>query len=78
MEQLQDVVAEEWAVTSTDLLVKLAHSMPKRCKLVIEARRSYQLLKPYVKGLLSMVVQYGKNQRKVDITTCMAGTAARK
>jgi hypothetical protein len=38
MEQLQDVIAEEWAATSTDLLVKLAHSMPTRCRLVIEAK----------------------------------------
>jgi transposase len=38
MEQLQDVVAEEWAATSTDLLAKLAHSMPKRCKAVIDAQ----------------------------------------
>jgi hypothetical protein len=37
VEQLQDVVAEEWAATSTDLLVKLAHSMPKRCQAVIDA-----------------------------------------
>jgi transposase len=38
IEKLQDVLAEEWAATSTDLLVKLVHSMHKRCKLVIEAR----------------------------------------
>jgi transposase len=38
MEQLQDVVAEEWAATSTDLLAKLAHSMPTRCRLVVEAK----------------------------------------
>jgi transposase len=37
-EQLQDIVAEEWAATSTVLLAKLAHSMPKRCKAVIEAK----------------------------------------
>jgi hypothetical protein len=38
VEQLQDIVAAEWAATSTDLLTKLTHSMPKRCKLVIEAK----------------------------------------
>jgi hypothetical protein len=38
VEQLQDVIAEEWAATPTDLLAKLAHSMPKRCKAVIEAK----------------------------------------
>ena len=38
MEQLQDVVAEEWTATSTDLLVKLVHSMPKRCRAVIDAK----------------------------------------
>ena len=38
MEQLQDIVAEEWTATPTDLLAKLAHSMPARCKAVIGAR----------------------------------------
>ena len=38
VEQLQDIVAVEWAATSTDLLTKLAHSMPKRCQAVIAAR----------------------------------------
>src|SRR4029077_2615 len=37
-EQLQDIAAEEWAATPTDLLTKLAHSMPTRCELVIEAK----------------------------------------
>jgi transposase len=38
METLQDVVAEEWTATPLDFLRTLAHSMPKRCKAVIEAR----------------------------------------
>jgi transposase len=38
MEQLQEVVAAEWTDTSLDLLAKLAHSMPARCKAVIEAQ----------------------------------------
>jgi transposase len=38
MEQLQEVVAEEWAATATDLLKTLAHSMPKRCLAVIDAK----------------------------------------
>jgi transposase len=38
MEKLQDVVAEEWAATDKQLLTKLAHSMPKRCREVIEAK----------------------------------------
>jgi DDE superfamily endonuclease len=37
MEELQDVIAEEWQNTPTDLLTKLAHSMPKRCLAVIAA-----------------------------------------
>jgi transposase len=41
MEQLQDVVAAEWKATSTDLLTKLAHSMPKRCKAVIDAKGNH-------------------------------------
>ena len=36
MEKLQDVLAAEWEATPVSKLVKLAHSMPKRCKLVIE------------------------------------------
>jgi transposase len=31
IEELQDVVAEEWKKTPTELLTKLAHSMHKRC-----------------------------------------------
>ena len=38
MEELQDVIAEEWAATPVDFLEKLARSMPKRCKAVIKAR----------------------------------------
>jgi hypothetical protein len=38
MEQLQDVIAEEWAATSIALLAKLARSMPERCQAVIEAK----------------------------------------
>jgi transposase len=38
LEQLQEVVATEWATTSTNLLTKLAHSMPKRCEAVIKAK----------------------------------------
>jgi hypothetical protein len=41
VEQLQDIVAEEWEKTSTDLLPKLARSMTKRCKLVIAAKGGY-------------------------------------
>jgi hypothetical protein len=41
LELLQDVVAEEWAKTPTEFLRKLAHSMPKRCRLVIEAQGDY-------------------------------------
>lgn len=37
LEELQDVLAEEWAKTDKSLLLKLAHSMPKRCKAVIAA-----------------------------------------
>ena len=37
MEELQDVIAEEWAATDINFLRKLARSMPKRCKAVIEA-----------------------------------------
>lgn len=38
MEELQEVVAAEWAKLSKDLLLTLAHSMPARCKAVIEAQ----------------------------------------
>ncbi|MCW3101274.1 MAG: transposase-like [Chthonomonadaceae bacterium] len=37
MEELQDVVAEEWKKTPTELLAKLAHSMYKRCIDVVAA-----------------------------------------
>jgi transposase len=37
IEELQDVIAEEWKNTPTDLLTKLAHSMIKRCEAVIAA-----------------------------------------
>ena len=37
MEELQDIVAEEWAKTPKEYLRKLARSMPERCKAVIEA-----------------------------------------
>jgi transposase len=35
--ELQDAIAEEWERAPTDLLRKLAHSMPQRCREVIEA-----------------------------------------
>jgi transposase len=38
MELLQECLAKEWAKTSTHLIAKTIHSMPKRCKLVIEAQ----------------------------------------
>ena len=38
MEELQDVIAEEWERASPAFLRKLARSMPKRCKAVIKAR----------------------------------------
>jgi hypothetical protein len=38
IEQLQDVIAEEWAATDVNLLRKLARSMPKRCQAVIDAK----------------------------------------
>ena len=37
VEELQDVIAEEWKNTPTQLLTKLAHSMHKRCLDVIDA-----------------------------------------
>ena len=41
MEQLQDVVAEEWAATSTQFIRTLAHSMPARCRAVINANGNH-------------------------------------
>lgn len=38
IEELQDMIAEEWAATSPELLKKLAHSMTKRCKAVISVQ----------------------------------------
>jgi transposase len=38
MEELQDIVAEEWAATSVEFLTKLAKSMPERCQAVIDAK----------------------------------------
>jgi transposase len=38
MEELQDVIAEEWAATPPEFLRKLARSMPKRCQAVIDAK----------------------------------------
>lgn len=38
VEELQDVIAEEWQNTDGTLLQKLAHSMPKRCQAVIDAK----------------------------------------
>jgi transposase len=37
MEQLQEVVDEEWNNVSADLMHKLAHSMPARCQAVVKA-----------------------------------------
>jgi DDE superfamily endonuclease/Transposase len=41
VELLQDTVAEEWKKTAKKLLTQLAHSMPKRCELVIAAKGGY-------------------------------------
>lgn len=41
MEILQDVVAEEWAATSTELLQTLTSSMHTRCELVIAVHGQY-------------------------------------
>lgn len=41
MEQLQDVVAEEWERTSLELLTKLIESMPRRLQAVIDAQGGY-------------------------------------
>jgi hypothetical protein len=38
VEELQDMIAEEWAATSPQLLKTLAHSMIKRCKAVISVQ----------------------------------------
>ena len=38
MEELLDIVAEEWAATSIEFLAKLVHSMPARCQAVIDAK----------------------------------------
>jgi len=37
MEELHDVVAEEWEATSVQLLSEIVKSMPERCKAVIAA-----------------------------------------
>jgi len=37
MEELQDIVAEQWKETDKELLSKLARSMPERCQAVIDA-----------------------------------------
>jgi hypothetical protein len=41
MEELQDIVAEEWAATSVEFLTKLAKSMPARCQAVIDAKGNH-------------------------------------
>ncbi len=38
MEELQDIVAEEWKNTDKELLRTLARSMPERCQAVIDAK----------------------------------------
>ena len=38
MEELQDIVAEEWKETDPEYLRSLARSMPKRCQAVIDAK----------------------------------------
>jgi transposase/uncharacterized coiled-coil protein SlyX len=38
MEELQDIVAEQWKKTPKKLLRKLARSMPERCQAVIDAK----------------------------------------
>jgi hypothetical protein len=37
MEELQDIVAEEWKETDKEYLRTLARSMPERCRAVIDA-----------------------------------------
>ena len=44
VKELQDVIAEEWKNTPTQLLTKLAHSMHKRCLDVIDAHHSTKVL----------------------------------
>jgi len=41
IEELQDVIAEEWERTSPAYFRKLARSMPKRCQAVIDAQGGY-------------------------------------
>jgi len=38
MEELQNVIAEEWEATPLKFLRKLARSMPKRLQAVIDAK----------------------------------------
>src|SRR3954469_10559809 len=38
MEELQDIVAEEWKKTDKELLRSLVRSMPERCQAVIDAK----------------------------------------
>ena len=38
VEELQDVIAAEWDKVDKRLMLKLAHSMPKRCEAVIDAQ----------------------------------------
>jgi hypothetical protein len=38
MEKLQDVIAEEWDKVDVELLRTLVHSMPDRCRAVIDAK----------------------------------------
>ena len=41
LEELQDVVADEWAATPVQFIDTLARSMPKRCQAVIAAHGDY-------------------------------------
>ena len=41
MEQLQEVVAEEWAAVPLEFIRTLAHSMPARCQAVINANGNH-------------------------------------
>jgi transposase len=38
IEELRLHIDEEWAATDTNLLARLSHSMPKRCKAVVANR----------------------------------------
>jgi len=38
MEELQDIVAEEWEATSAQFLSEIVKNMPERCKSVITAK----------------------------------------